>query len=48
MSVDPVETEVTWELLNRIVNRCQRYRCLTTYYLRVTKRDAERAREAVE
>jgi len=48
LSVDPLETGVTWEWLNRIVNRCQRHHCSTTYCLRVTKRDADRAREVSE
>jgi hypothetical protein len=48
LSVDPLETEVTWEWLNRIINRCQRHHCSTTYCLRVTKKDAERARGAAE
>jgi hypothetical protein len=46
LSLDPFETGVTWEWLNRIVNRCQRHRCSTAYCLRLTKRDAQRAREA--
>ncbi|EAQ88882.1 hypothetical protein CHGG_05501 [Chaetomium globosum CBS 148.51] len=46
LSVDPLETPVTWEWLNRIVNRCQRHHCSSTYCLRVTKEDAQRAREA--
>ncbi|KAH6640312.1 hypothetical protein F5144DRAFT_484970 [Chaetomium tenue] len=46
LSVDPLETPVTWEWLNRIVNRCQRHHCSSTYCLRVTKKDAQRAREA--
>jgi hypothetical protein len=46
LSADPLETEVTWEWLNRIVNRCQRHHCSSTYCLRVMKRDAERARDA--
>ena len=46
LSLDPLETDSTWEWLNRIVNRCQRHHCSTTYCLRLTKRDAERAREA--
>lgn len=46
LSLDPLETGVTWEWLNRIVNRCQRHHCSTAYCLRLTKRDAQRAREA--
>ena len=46
LSVDPLEMDVTWEWLNRIVNRCQRHHCSSTYCLRVTKKDAQRTREA--
>lgn len=46
LSLDPLGTGVTWEWLNRIVNRCRRHRCSTAYCLRLTKRDAQRAREA--
>ncbi|KAK0703240.1 hypothetical protein B0T26DRAFT_730422 [Lasiosphaeria miniovina] len=48
LSVNPLETNVTWEWLIRIVNRCQRHHCSTAYCLQLTKKDAEQARKAGE
>src|SRR6266516_4700782 len=48
LSVDPDETDITWEWLSRIVNRCQRHHCSSTYCLRVNKRAAEQAKESGE
>ncbi|KAI1100691.1 hypothetical protein F4804DRAFT_318217, partial [Jackrogersella minutella] len=45
LSVDPLDTEVMWEWLNSIVNRCQRHQCSTKYCLRVNKKKLEEARE---
>ncbi|KAI1101895.1 hypothetical protein F4804DRAFT_314570 [Jackrogersella minutella] len=45
LSVDPLDTEVTWQWLNWIVNRCQRHQCSIKYCLRVYKKKLEEARE---
>ncbi|KID81680.1 ATP-dependent DNA helicase PIF1 [Metarhizium guizhouense ARSEF 977] len=45
LSVDPLSTELTFLRLSRIVNRCQRHRCNTTYCLRVKKRTVDLARD---
>ncbi|EXU94892.1 PIF1-like helicase [Metarhizium robertsii] len=45
LSVDPLNTEMTFLRLSQIVNRCQRHRCNTTYCLRVRKRTGDLARD---
>ena len=41
--MDPEATEITWEWIWRILNRCQRHHCSTTYCMRVNKKAAEQA-----
>ncbi len=48
LSINPENTEITWEWLNRIVNRCQRHHCTSSYCLRINKRAAEQAEERGE
>lgn len=48
LSVDPLHTGVTWEWLDRIVNRCQRHRCSSLYCLRINKKAADEAKEKGE
>jgi hypothetical protein len=45
LSVDPLNTKLTFLRLSQIVNRCQRHRCNTTYCLRVRKRTVDLARD---
>jgi ATP-dependent DNA helicase PIF1 len=48
LSVNSLETDITWEWLSRILNRCQRHHCSTAYCLRINKKAAEQARERGE
>jgi ATP-dependent DNA helicase PIF1 len=48
LNVDSSNTPVTWEWLTRILNRCQRHHCSTTYCLRMKKKAVEAAREKGE
>ncbi|EAQ89410.1 hypothetical protein CHGG_06029 [Chaetomium globosum CBS 148.51] len=43
LNVDALQTEVTWDWLDRVLNRCQRHHCSSTYCLRINKRAAELA-----
>ncbi|KID93502.1 ATP-dependent DNA helicase PIF1, partial [Metarhizium majus ARSEF 297] len=45
LSVDPLSIEMTFLRLSQIVNRCQRYKCNTTYCLRARKRTGDLARD---
>ena len=38
LSVVASDTPVTWEWLNRVVNRCQRHKCNSNYCMRVSKK----------
>jgi hypothetical protein len=38
LSVVASDTPVTWEWLNRVINRCQRHKCNSNYCMRVSKK----------